>query len=103
MKWTEDHYLLAALFPICSLGGLASALRSGHQPSKLEIASATLNSGLFGVAVAAILLDHFAWEQWRLIFGVAVLAGLGGNALLVFCLSLLQSTISAVARKTNDD
>lgn len=99
MKWTEEEWLLAALFPVCSLSGLAAVLRTGKSPTKLEMASALLNSGLFGVAVAAIMLDHLQWESWRLIFGISILAGLGGNSLLVFCLSIAQRVLQSLIER----
>jgi uncharacterized membrane protein YeaQ/YmgE (transglycosylase-associated protein family) len=103
LRWSEDHLLLAVLFPICSLAGLAAALRSGRPPSRIEMVSAILNSGLFGVAIAAILLNQFGWQTWRLVFGLSVLSGLGGNVLLVFVLSLFQRIIQSYAqRRTND-
>ena len=99
MKLSPDQWLLVALFPICSLAGLAALLRENKPPTKLEVASAVLNSGLFGCAVAALLIHYFGGVYWALILGVSVLAGLGGNVLIVFSLATARRRLSSVVEK----
>lgn len=96
MKWSDEHLLLVTLYPICSLAGLAALLRQGRTPNKLEVCSAVLNSGLFGIASAAIMLHYYGIAQWQLVFGMSILSGLGANVLLVFTLTLLKQRIKSI-------
>lgn len=79
-KWL----LLLAIFPACSFAGLAALLRSKQKLSKRNILSAVLNSGLFGVVVAAVMLHQYGLDSLYLTIGVSILSGLGGNTALDF-------------------
>jgi len=97
-KW----WLLAAIFPACSFAGLAALLRS-HQPiTARAIASATLNSGLFGVAVASAMIHYHGWESVHLTIGASILSGLGGNAALDFGIQLVKAYFGGDDRNTNE-
>ena len=88
-----DWWVLLMLFPVTSLCGLASLVRSGEPLSKRAIWSVILNSGLFGMGVAACLIHQFGSESLMLIFGVSVLSGLGGNAAIEFFLETAKAII----------
>lgn len=94
---TVEQFFLVAIFPICSLAGLAALLRRGDKPTRLEVASSLLNSGLFGVAVASYLLHQYTIQSWQLILCGSILSGLGGNVLLTFTLAVLQRLIVRMA------
>ena len=91
-------WLVLIIFPTCSLSGLAALLRSNQPLTYRAIASAALNSGFFGVAVACLLIHYFGASALHITLGVSVLAGLGGNAALDFVLELLKSYVRS---KTN--
>lgn len=59
-------------------------IRNGEMPTKTQCLGVILNSGLFGVGIAAAMFHYFGPDKEWLIFSVAVLSGLGGNALIVF-------------------
>lgn len=75
-KW-QDHLILLAIFPVCSVAGLAALLRSDRSITKRAVWSAVLNSGLIGVVVAALLIHQY--EMSPMVIGASILAGLGGN------------------------
>lgn len=96
VKW---WMVLLGLAPLCSFAGLAALLRSRQKPTYRAIASAMLNSGLFGVAIGAGMLWKFGTESFLLIIFVSTLAGLGGNAALDFGVELFMSWIRSKADK----
>lgn len=91
--WNQESILLSAIFPLTSVAGLAQLLRSGRPITKREVASVTLNSGLFGVSVAALLIHKFGVELWPLIVGISLLSGLGGNAMIDLALAALKRIV----------
>lgn len=102
----SDSWLLYVLFPVTSLAGLANLLRSGQPLTKRAICSVMLNSGLFGISVAAIMLHKFGSESLMLIVAVSILSGLGGNAAIDFGLATFKAvvrTMAAGATQTKTD
>lgn len=93
-------WLLQYILPSASFAGLAELLRSKQELTWRSVASATLNSGLFGLAIGAIMLQKFGTEHFNLIWGIATLAGLGGSALIDFAVELLRAWMK---RKATDD
>ena len=90
----EPKYaLLAMIFPICSLSGLAAMLRSDQELTPRAILSAVLNSGFFGVVVAGLMVHHFGMESLTLIIAVSILSGLGGTSMVEFGTEALKSYV----------
>ena len=77
---------------VTEMTGIAQLLRSGEPITKRAIASVILNSGLFGVAVAALMIDQVGIDSWALIVGISVLSGLGGNALIEMAIAILKKS-----------
>ncbi|MEL0117197.1 MAG: hypothetical protein VW739_05745 [Pelagibacteraceae bacterium] len=78
-----------------SLAGLANLLRSNQPMTRRAVASVMLNSGLFGVAIAAWMFHSFGSEKFMLILAASILSGLGGNALVDFAIESVKSAIRA--------
>jgi len=86
-------FLGLVIFPITSLSGLANLLRSEQTITKRAVVSVILNSGLFGVSVAAGMLHKFGDDSILLVITISILSGLGGNAAIDFALQLVRSAI----------
>lgn len=86
-------WLLLAIFPTCSFAGLAALLRSDQEITKRALLSAIMNSGFFGVCVAALMLHRFGTESIYLTISVSVLSGLGGNAAIDFLVEAVKSYV----------
>lgn len=82
--------LMAAVFGVTSLSGLAALLRSGKPITWTAVVSTMLYSGLIGSAIFAMLYSRFA-EDVPLLIGVSILAGLGGGSLLDFIKAVFQA------------
>lgn len=82
--------LLAVVFAVTSLSGLAALLRSGKPITWAAAASTMLYSGLIGTAIFAMLYSRFE-EDIPLLIGVSILAGLGGGSLLDFMKAVFQA------------
>ena len=91
-KW-QDHIVLLAIFPTCSLAGLASLLRSDRPITKRAVASVMLNSGFFGVVVAAFMIHQYEFSFLTIV--ASLLAGLGGNAMWESILELFLAVMRA--------
>ncbi len=86
-------WMLLAIFPTCSFAGLAALLRTEQPITRRAIVAAALNSGLFGVAVAAAMIHRFGSEGIYLILSVSVLSGLGGNAAIDFAVEGIKAYV----------
>ena len=89
-RLTPELIIVLALWPACSLAGLAALLRSGVEPTKRQIISAMLNSGLFGLICGLWLVSDMGVESWPKIAAISIAAGLGGNSLLVYCIEEIK-------------
>ena len=94
VRYLNPLWFFIAMFPLGSLGGLGAVLRTGRKPTAVELLSAVINSGLCSMAVAALLWDHWGGEAWPRILGMCALAGLGGNEIINFLISLWQYRLS---------
>lgn len=92
-EFDATKFLISIILPTTSLAGLANLLRSDKKLTYRSVASVVLNSGLFGCAVAAAMLTKYGEEGALLIVAVSILSGLGGNALVDFCLEVIRSII----------
>ena len=87
----ERWWLLQYVFPTAAFAGLAALLRSGEVITWRNFFSATLNSGLFGLAVGLVMVARYGPEHFNLIWGAATLCGLAGIAGLEFAIELFRS------------
>jgi hypothetical protein len=88
-KWS----ILMILFPVCSFSGLAALLRSEQPLTRRAVASASLNSGLFGVAIGGLMIHKFGLDSLHIIIAISILAGLGGNASIDFANELWRAYV----------
>ena len=74
-------YLLVFLcsFVLAALAGLAALLRSEAQLTRKALLSASLNSGLLGLAICLIWYTRFTSNLFLLV-GLTIMAGMGGTA-----------------------
>lgn len=92
---SPEDWILITIFPVCSFAGLAALLRSHRELTKRAVASAILNSGFFGVAVAALMFQRYgADSSLYLTIGVSILAGLGGNTAVDFGIEMLKTYVA---------
>ncbi len=95
----DEHFrpieAFASVFGISSFAGLAALLRSGKQLTWRAVASAMLNSGLLGLGIAMLWFKYYDGAQniWFL-FGVSLLAGLGGTVMVDFVLQLFKGRLA---------
>jgi hypothetical protein len=87
--------VFVSAFAISSFAGLAALLRAGEQVTKKSVFSAMLNSGILGVIIALLWYASYK-DNVHFLIGVCALAGLGGNTLIDFALSLLKSKLTTV-------
>ena len=73
-----------------SLAGLAALLRSSGKLDRRSFWASLLNSGMFSLAMAAMVFHHFGSEKWLLAIVVSALSGLGGHALIDFALGAIK-------------
>lgn len=85
--WLPETQIICAVFFVSAAAGIAALLRSTQLFTIRSATTAILNSGLLGVAVAAIGIQWYDIENALLILGVAILAGLGGNKLVELVLA----------------
>src|SRR5687768_16849941 len=83
-------YVFLSAFGVSSFAGLAALLRAGKQVDLIATASATLNSGLLGLAIALVWYHKFQDNIYFLI-GICVLAGLGGATLVDFVVASFKA------------
>jgi len=89
----ENLYALSVFvssFGAAGFAGLATLLRFAKKVSKLSAASAMLNSGCLGLAIALIWYRNYleAKNVYGLI-GICVVAGMGGSTITDLLISLL--------------
>jgi hypothetical protein len=87
---THMPFLWAVVFPTSSLAGLANLVRSNRPLTPRLVIAALLNAGLFGVAIGAVLRHKYGADYDLMTLGIAILAGLGGNALLDFTVEMFK-------------
>lgn len=83
-------------FGVSSFAGLAALIRNGKRPTRMDIFSAMLNSGLIGLALAMLWFHKFQDNIYFLI-GITILAGLGGATMVDFVLTLFRAYLGAAA------
>jgi len=66
------------------VGGIAARLRKNLTVTPLELVSAGLNSGLFGMIVGLLGWRFWGDEYIFFLMGFSVLAGFGGTTLIDF-------------------
>lgn len=93
-NWHEHIHALsvfASAFSVSACAGLATLLRFAKKVSKLSVASAILNSGLLGLAIALIWYQNYREEKnvYSLV-GFCVLAGMGGSSVTDLIFSVLS-------------
>jgi hypothetical protein len=94
----EPHQFFGLTFGVSSFAGLAASLRANKKLTAWAVATAMLNSGLFGLGLALVWVQNFTVpDNGAFVIGVCVFAGLGGNTMLDFALELVKKTISAAA------
>lgn len=89
------YYVLLALFPACSLAGLAALLRSRQRLTYRTVASAMLNSGILGVGAGCLHVHYYGQQSLLMTVGLSILGGLGGNAMLDFAIETLKNYIKS--------
>lgn len=92
--------VVGLIFPFSSFAGLAALMRSGRKMTKRAVASAMLNSGLFGLAVGFGLIHLKGPEHMFFIWCVSISAGLGGNTAIEFALGLWIKMVKSYADKS---
>jgi hypothetical protein len=90
-----DEYLhalaiFASAFGVASFAGLATLLRFARKLSGILVASAMLNSGFLGLAIALIWYQNYLKaENVPGLLGICVLAGMGGSTVSDLLISVL--------------
>lgn len=97
LKADSNPWLTAILvFLGSSVAGLATLLREGKPIDGRNVASATLNSGLFGTIIFLV-----AWQYYREnlpgLVGISLLAGIGAASLISFAITLMKRRMAALA------
>ena len=83
VQWMDiTYWQLLAIFAICAACGLAALLRSEEDITSRSVASAILNNGLSGVAVAALIMHLKGSESFPLVLCLSIFSGLLSNAAL---------------------
>lgn len=78
-------------FGVSSFAGLAALLRAGKQVNFVAVASASLNSGFLGLAIALLWFTKYQDNIYFLI-GMCVLAGLGGATMIDFVIQAVKTS-----------
>jgi len=83
--------VFASAFGVSAFAGLATLLRfSSKKLSYVAIASAMLNAGFLGLAIALIWYQNYRKaENVHGLIGICVLAGMGGSTITDLLISLL--------------
>jgi hypothetical protein len=93
----QERFNAVAIFVsacfISSFAGLASLLRTGEQVTKKSVGSSMLNSGIVGAIIYLLWYTSYK-DNPHFLVGVCALAGLGGNQIIDFALSLLKSKLA---------
>jgi hypothetical protein len=97
---TDILWLCLLLGGLGSLAGVAALLRSGNRLERRTFWAALLNSGMFALAMGALIFHQFGADQWLLATAVSVLSGLGGHALIDFTLGAIKLSLK---HKFGDD
>jgi hypothetical protein len=82
----------ACVFGLAAFAGLASVLRGRAPVTRLRVFSATLNSGLLGLALSLLWYRRYADDVYYLV-GVCLLVGLGGTPTVGFALKVFRAQI----------
>jgi len=82
-------YIFVTAFFVSGLSGIASFLRSGNEIKKIAIITASLNSGLLGLAISLLWYNKFQENIYSLM-GICIISGLTGAAGLDLVLSAIQ-------------
>jgi hypothetical protein len=98
MDERNPNQIFGFIFTVSSVAGLAAFLRSNQPVTIRNICSAFLNSGLFGLGVAAVWWEYYggSTHPWFMI-GVSTLAGLGGTSMVDFGLQICQEAFRTYA------
>lgn len=93
--------VFALAFAVSALAGLAALLRSDQALTIKALASATLNSGVFGLGICLVWYTSYR-DNVHFLIGVCVLAGLGGQATIDFALSLVRKKLETRLSDTEE-
>jgi len=97
MPWAKEHadvlWLCLITGSIGSIAGVAALLRSSGELDRRAFWASILNSGMFSTGISAFTIWHMGSEHMLLAISLSILAGLGGNDLLVFSLGVLRLII----------
>lgn len=89
-EYLHSLSVFASAFGVSAFAGLATVLRFGKKLSKVTIASAMLNAGFLGLAIALIWYQNYRQaENVQGLIGICVLAGMGGSTLTDLLISML--------------
>ncbi len=84
------HVFMAA-GGLASFAGLAELLRSGRPITWRNLVSASLNSGMIGLALGLVWYHYFLGQgDIYFLIGVCILAGLGGATMVDFILTIFK-------------
>jgi hypothetical protein len=89
-RFTPIQVLLSCL-ALSSFAGLARLLRSGEPMTFRAVASAMLNSGIFGLVIALFWYNYFEKTNVYFLVAISGLAGLGGATLIDFAMQLFRA------------
>lgn len=101
--------MFVSIFFLASIGGIAARLRKKLDVTVLEVVSAALNSGIFGLIVG--LLGWRFWGDGYIFFliGFSALAGFGGTTLIDFAFQVWKRGFASmfnqgiIPNEDNDD
>jgi len=96
-KLTGYHALIfVSIFFLASIGGVAARLRKNIEVSWLELLSAALNSGLFGLIVGLLSWRFWGNDYIFFLIGFSALAGFGGTTLIDFAFQVWKRGFAAM-------
>lgn len=106
----NPFWVFLSAFGVAAFAGLATYLRFSRKMSRMGLASAMLNAGFLGLAIALIWYQHYRKsENVYGLIGICVLAGMGGSTVTDILWSVLSGAGIKVTitheedrRNTND-
>ena len=89
-EYLHSLSVFASAFGVSAFAGLATVLRFAKKLSRVTVASAMLNAGFLGLAIALIWYQNYRQaENVQGLIGICVLAGMGGSTLTDLLISML--------------
>lgn len=94
----SDPWVIGLLaFFGASFAGLANQLRTGKALTARAVAAAMMNSGFIGAIIALMGYQMFT-DNLPYLFGLSLLAGIGGATMLDFILTIFKKKLGFVIR-----